>query len=231
MRVSIAYFGGLGLAVPARRKFQNFGGYLRANLGLFEGVFAKDHRGRWEALEPAVLERAYSLGIGLCSLLSERSKCERSNFVVSDNASSRHAELKAQLLGASNRIAALEKKLNRLTDPSLSGLKSFQELFDGRRSYAPVCGIYCLFSGVDLVYVGQSVNVHSRISQHALYTDKKFDSFSYIPCNRDELNMMEARYILRFRPVHNFSSRGQLVLPIAPECIEEEKVSVTGDAK
>jgi len=61
-------------------------------------------------------------------------------------------------------------------------------------------GIYFLKQKDEVVYVGQSINIHRRIEQHK---DKKFDNYSYIQCSKDMLNCTEEAYILRFNPIYN----------------------------
>lgn len=65
-----------------------------------------------------------------------------------------------------------------------------------------VRGIYFLFDGPTLVYVGQSNNIHSRVGQHK---DKKFDSWNYIEFVEDDLNILEAEFILKYQPKYNKS--------------------------
>jgi hypothetical protein len=38
----------------------------------------------------------------------------------------------------------------------------------------------------EIVYVGQSVNMYSRITQHAV--DKKFDRYAFVPCLKEHLD-------------------------------------------
>lgn len=80
------------------------------------------------------------------------------------------------------------------------------------RQGGPLCGVYFLFSGDDLIYVGQSVNILSRLLEH---TGKGFDSFTYILCERDELDDLEAAYILRYMPRLNgeFCNSGRKCVP------------------
>jgi excinuclease UvrABC nuclease subunit len=65
-----------------------------------------------------------------------------------------------------------------------------------------VNGIYFLFDKEELVYVGQSNNVNSRIRQHCGKVD--FDSFGYIMVPIDkELRNLEAYFIHKYKPKHN----------------------------
>jgi hypothetical protein len=66
------------------------------------------------------------------------------------------------------------------------------------------CGIYFLIRDGQIVYVGQSVNVTIRIASHA--TMRRFDSWSWVPCERAGLNAMERAYIDALMPEENLDS-------------------------
>ena len=61
-------------------------------------------------------------------------------------------------------------------------------------------GVYFLYKKDEVVYVGQSVDIERRITEHP---DKKFDSFKYIECNVDELDSLEERCIKEIKPKYN----------------------------
>lgn len=75
-----------------------------------------------------------------------------------------------------------------------------------------VCGVYFLIKGDEIIYVGQSINIHQRIGDHA--KSKDFDTFTYAECNKNDLSVMEAKYITKFKPKLNYDKLGRLVLPI-----------------
>ena len=58
-------------------------------------------------------------------------------------------------------------------------------------------GVYFLLDGDEVVYVGQAVNVYSRIAQH---TNKRFDRYAFVPCAVDALDRIESLYIHCLRP-------------------------------
>lgn len=70
---------------------------------------------------------------------------------------------------------------------------------------APGCGVYFLFSGDEIVYVGQSVNVFARVAGHFVY--KSFDSFAFVPCRHDQRLALESHYIKLFSPALNVSKK------------------------
>lgn len=62
-------------------------------------------------------------------------------------------------------------------------------------------GVYFLIKSGTIQYVGQSVNVFSRIDEHRKL--KSFDSFSMIRCEIDLLDVYESLYIHILRPPLN----------------------------
>jgi len=66
-------------------------------------------------------------------------------------------------------------------------------------------GIYFLRQGKEIVYIGQSECVISRIVNHVRDTSKIFDSFSYSLCDKTETQrrQIEAFLIKRHQPKYN----------------------------
>jgi hypothetical protein len=73
------------------------------------------------------------------------------------------------------------------------------EIVSVSKPWQQFVGVYFLIDNGKIVYVGQSVNVYSRISQHS----KKFDSFSILPCQKNELDALESLYIHVLKPPLN----------------------------
>lgn len=63
-------------------------------------------------------------------------------------------------------------------------------------------GIYLLKKNDKVVYVGQSINIEQRIKQHKK-SEKKFDDYMSIECDKNLLNETEESYILLFNPKYN----------------------------
>ena len=68
-------------------------------------------------------------------------------------------------------------------------------------------GIYFLINGNEVVYVGQTKNLHARIYQHRVETKKAFTRYFLLPCEPAELTPLESRYIAKFKPRYNKSPR------------------------
>ena len=90
--------------------------------------------------------------------------------------------------GLREEIAALEAKLSALerqetmsvVSSALTGkvLLRANEIAQAALPLEKVSGVYFLVDGDEVVYVGQAVNVYSRVGQH---TDKRFDRYAFVP--------------------------------------------------
>lgn len=63
-------------------------------------------------------------------------------------------------------------------------------------------GCYFLLLRDEVVYIGKSIDIISRISQHAA-DGKEFDEYTYMLCSMDDLDGLEARLITHFQPRFN----------------------------
>ena len=61
-------------------------------------------------------------------------------------------------------------------------------------------GVYFLVHDNEIVYVGQSVHIYSRIAQHQ---DKTFDRYAFVPCKEELLDVLESLYIHVLKPKLN----------------------------
>ena len=64
-------------------------------------------------------------------------------------------------------------------------------------------GVYFLYQGDEIVYVGQAMSVYSRVGVHKKTGEITFDSFSFISLDIEEADAVESRYILELQPKHN----------------------------
>lgn len=65
--------------------------------------------------------------------------------------------------------------------------------------YGPA--VYFLYKGDEVVYVGKAVKALRRVGEHV--GSKDFDAVSWIACKAEELDELERRAILRFKPPLN----------------------------
>ncbi len=72
-------------------------------------------------------------------------------------------------------------------------------------SRAKICGVYFLFNKEELIYIGQSVDILKRISEHM--KDKVFEWYCYEKVRKQNLDAVEKACIQRYQPrlndVHN----------------------------
>lgn len=87
---------------------------------------------------------------------------------------------------------------------------SFEELKNLRGTTVPIDDgfkIYFLFSGDEIVYIGQTRSLLNRISNHknglGLTMKKDFNSIAVIDSDRDNINYEEYCYISHYAPKYN----------------------------
>lgn len=82
-------------------------------------------------------------------------------------------------------------------------MKTLQEIKQlNRYSVGVTPGVYFLFNNNDLVYVGESEDIHRRVGQHR--KDKEYDSYSFILQEDPHLRKrIEKAYIEQLNPLYN----------------------------
>lgn len=71
----------------------------------------------------------------------------------------------------------------------------------------PVTGIYFLYKNKKLIYIGMSIDIHRRVSNHP----HKFDAIKYINCpkfNYWQLKILEDSLITKYKPKLNKTHKG-----------------------
>lgn len=69
------------------------------------------------------------------------------------------------------------------------------------------CGVYFLFQVGRLQYIGQSVRVRTRITEHRAEARIPFDHWAALDLPAEVLDFVEAAHILRYRPPYNRGTR------------------------
>lgn len=64
--------------------------------------------------------------------------------------------------------------------------------------FRKITGVYFLFNEGQLCYIGQSIDILSRICSHA--KEKIFTSYAFVECQEKELNEIEKKYIEKYTP-------------------------------
>jgi hypothetical protein len=125
--------------------------------------------------------------------------------------------------GLGKKIAALEKELGMRQLVKTFNYPHLQltskrlllphEIIESATPWLRQIGIYFLINANEIVYVGQSVNIFARASQH--FKEKKFTHFAYINCLEHQLDKLESIYIHFLQPVGNgFASRKEKIAPL-----------------
>lgn len=123
--------------------------------------------------------------------------------------------LRQQIEELESRLGALQRieKMN-IASAKLTGnsLLHPDEIVSASLPYAKSTGVYFLIDGEEVVYVGQALNVYSRIGQHV---EKRFDRYAFVPCSAPALDRLESLYIHCLRPKLNGDmSNGAKYAPI-----------------
>ncbi len=87
-----------------------------------------------------------------------------------------------------------------------------------------VTGIYFLWAGGRIVYVGQSRTIGQRLCQHIGDKTKKFDRFSYVKCDLRRIASWERHYIDALVPLYNRCPRSKLVRRLKDAGMEFNKI-------
>jgi hypothetical protein len=103
---------------------------------------------------------------------------------------------------AANRTLRFDAVHKRLAE-GLFTLLTPAEIVNAAIDPAEHSGIYFLIDGHEIVYVGQSENVFSRLAQHAREGVKRFNRFHWVKCHRALLLELEASYIAALTPRYN----------------------------
>jgi hypothetical protein len=85
--------------------------------------------------------------------------------------------------------------------PSLSDIKNLYRLPLENLSTPP--GIYFLCQDMEIVYIGQSIDVAYRVVTHLSEATKVFNRVFFIPCHRSNLLAFEKKLIIHFKPKYN----------------------------
>lgn len=128
-------------------------------------------------------------------------------FRTRREASAWAAQEEDRIVNESNHRRELEKKIGVSKSPIIAS-----EILANRIAAQNVPGIYILFDGDMVVYVGQSRNVLSRLASHAS-KGRAFTSYYVIPCLVENLDRMERHYIDALSPPGNKSQIAVTKLP------------------
>lgn len=90
----------------------------------------------------------------------------------------------------------------RLLDAAARCAHSYDDILAASIPCESTVGVYFLIRDYKVVYVGQTTDLFQRLWKHRR-SGKLFDSFSFIPCAKVDLNAVEADYIALLMPEEN----------------------------
>ena len=131
-------------------------------------------------------------------------------------------------------IEQLERKATHIIESSvlstsLTGkhMVSEQYIVAKAEYFENQCGVYFLVKDNRVVYVGQSVQISARLADHA--KTKNFDSYAFIRCDKEKLNVLESLYIHALSPEYQGRSGSKGEFIAAPYSFEQ--LVALGDKK
>ncbi|EGA2709566.1 TPA: GIY-YIG nuclease family protein [Klebsiella pneumoniae] len=152
---------------------------------------------------------------GMHSMTPEARKaiCAKGQATRKANREKRESEEQAtplRLDSLRKEVADLEAKLFALRDIERMSVVSAEltgktllmphEIAATALPWKHATGVYFLLDGDEVVYVGQSLNVYSRISSHPV---NNFNRYAFVPCAVEALDKLESLYIHLLRPKLN----------------------------
>lgn len=113
------------------------------------------------------------------------------------------SKIKAEAKDAAEAmIAQTEAQVAKIrSDAAREAYEHLMKQFAQKAPLDCATGVYFLFKKGKLQYVGQSINVYSRIQQHR--GNKDFDQAKFIACHRSKLDDMEGFFIRLLEPPLN----------------------------
>ena len=149
----------------------------------------------------------------------EKRRAEQQLMELHANKLYQHIKFLEEKLAKLEVVEAMQTLSDKITGKSLLRHEQIVEL---GMPWQKSGGVYFLIDGDRVVYVGQSVNIYSRIPQHY---NKKFDKYAYVPCATHQLNVLESLYIHLLQPKFNYDENGRLYAPLSLQKLLTEMTS------
>lgn len=110
-----------------------------------------------------------------------------------------------------DRVKQVKPRLHpRDLQGNLEMLRDADKLLDARQPLVASSGVYLLFDGDEVVYVGQSTDLMRRILAHQYNRAMQFDSYVALRLPAENISYYEAMTIRHHRPRYN------LAMPLLP---------------
>ncbi|MEL7966324.1 hypothetical protein AAG587_08105 [Vreelandella neptunia] len=168
-----------------------------------DGVSARSYIKRWEGKSNAI-KRSGNLYRPIDLFARARNqmhqvrppKTERTRLALHE-IEIRYAQLEKAASNMPHEIHMHEMSMG-LTNRRLLTEK---EIVGNGRMTPHLTGVYFLIKDERIVYVGQSLNIISRVAAHVKH--KEFDRFAFVPCDAQDLDVLESLYIHFLQPELN----------------------------
>jgi hypothetical protein len=146
----------------------------------------------------------------------EKRKAEEELMQLHANKLYQHIQFLEDKLSKLETVEAMQTLSDKITGKSLL---RHEQIVAMAMPWQTSSGVYFLIDVDKVVYVGQSVNIYSRIPQHY---NKKFDKYAYVPCTTQQLNVLESLYIHLLQPKLNRDDHGKVYAPLSLQKLLEE---------
>ena len=90
------------------------------------------------------------------------------------------------------------------------------KIIEAASSFDRETGVYFLLNKGEIVYIGQSVHVRTRVDMHRQEKKIEFDAVAYVLCDKKDLDFLESMYIYKFSPCCNGNTQqGSKAAPVS----------------
>lgn len=185
-----------------------------------EGRPVKSRGGKFRPVDVWASARAEGLRLWPLGTEAETEALKEIGREMSEASSRAHSRLiriELEIEQKEVELGRLERELDELSEAIPMALETgvvhshwaglrpipLSELRSAKFELDEFCGVYFLWRGNEVVYVGQSRNWLGRINNHRLDRDKDFDSFSVVRVPPENLYRVEQLYITFLSPEYN----------------------------
>ena len=102
-----------------------------------------------------------------------------------------------------------DEKIERVRKPHLDiddkGLLNVKHIAEKAMVFDKIIGVYFLLQDNEIVYVGQSTSILTRLANHSIEATKKFNRVYVVECPAASMTRLERMYIDKLKPIYNAS--------------------------
>jgi len=171
-----------------------------------DGILPVSYIYRAERLgKPIKYKRRTNSGAKLYRPLDLLARARGEGKKVEQSTTLKRSDLEKEIEQLEQRITHLEQGITHFVESSTLSktltdkhMVSEQTIVEQGAPFGDQCGVYFLVRDNRVVYVGQSIHISVRLLDHAKYRD--FDSYAFIRCPKDKLDILESLYIHALAP-------------------------------